>query len=769
MTQRIIALLMLLCPCLIMQSQTKRPVTPLDCVNVKYVFDDVASYTSGIQLNPQGTKVAYLVKVPNLRTNKNDVELYVKTLKPESEPEKLILTESPVLQMQWLSDGEHITVLANDDGRMSVVEVDVRSGVRTTLVRAPKDINEYSIDSSGSVVVYAQEDYDGDQHFTRTAEESARGYRLVPETTMDQSVVMPTRKLYAVSRSASGKWGEPKEIIIHSPFSHREISSIAYYRLMFLRMSPDGKKILFRYTDYDPAIPEGWKNNSLIKMQHSTGNSFVVFMVEYDTEQRTTSLPLLTPQQAAAPMWSPDSKSFIVSAISPVGSEYERDDVRSNRPYDPHLFWVSDGGVAKIIPSESNQKPTLPIFWTQDGVLGISSGDAIGLWIISNREWVRKSTISLPMPQLATQDITGDLNTVIAEYDSKLVPPEIRIIDLKAGTAYVMVRLNPEFDHLSLAIAEKVQWHTSDGYAIYGTLLKPPNYREGMRYPLLIETKTGGDRFECDTGFNHYPSFIPQPAASAGIMYLTRAYTKDLNYADELQHYPKGYPGQVSEAAFQTDIWDSAVDMLDKKGVIDRDRIGIIGFSRSGWYTEFALVHGRTKYRAATVTDSVEYNIGAYILFPIKDAIRGSDMMYGGPPEGSTRKNWLDYSISFNIDKIHTPILREKMGYGVQYDDEKKRPLGLELQYELFAGLNRLGRPIEMYYYPNESHEPDHPQARLATLQRNLDWYRFWLQDYERPNPEDPDQYIRWRKFRETQDTEDRAAGQSPASPSTPN
>jgi hypothetical protein len=38
--------------------------------------------------------------------------------------------------------------------------------------------------------------------------------------------------------------------------------------------------------------------------------------------------------------------------------------------------------------------------------------------------------------------------------------------------------------------------------------------------------------------------------------------------------------------------------------------------------------------------------------------------------------------------------------------------------------LNRLGKPAQLYYYPNENHLPDDPKARLATLQRNLDWYR---------------------------------------------
>jgi hypothetical protein len=59
-----------------------------------------------------------------------------------------------------------------------------------------------------------------------------------------------------------------------------------------------------------------------------------------------------------------------------------------------------------------------------------------------------------------------------------------------------------------------------------------------------------------------------------------------------------------------------------------------------------------------------------------------------------------------------------------------------------------------LYYYPNEQHQPDHPQARLANLQRNLDWYRFWLQGYERPNPEDPDQYKRWEHLRELRDAD---------------
>src|SRR5258706_16349968 len=107
----------------------------------------------------------------------------------------------------------------------------------------------------------------------------------------------------------------------------------------------------------------------------------------------------------------------------------------------------------------------------------------------------------------------------------------------------------------------------------------------------------------------------------------------------------------------------------------------------------------------------------------------------------------------------------EQMGNGIPYDKVDTPPPGLAGSFEVFAGLNRLNKPVELYYYPNEGHEPEHPQARLATLQRNLDWYRFWLQGYERPNPEDPQQYVRWRELRALHDQDAIKTGKAPLVP----
>jgi hypothetical protein len=41
------------------------------------------------------------------------------------------------------------------------------------------------------------------------------------------------------------------------------------------------------------------------------------------------------------------------------------------------------------------------------------------------------------------------------------------------------------------------------------------------------------------------------------------------------------------------------------------------------------------------------------------------------------------------------------------------------------------------------------PLERMISQQGAVDWFRFWLEGYERTAPEDPEQYLRWRKLRD--------------------
>jgi hypothetical protein len=57
----------------------------------------------------------------------------------------------------------------------------------------------------------------------------------------------------------------------------------------------------------------------------------------------------------------------------------------------------------------------------------------------------------------------------------------------------------------------------------------------------------------------------------------------------------------------------------------------------------------------------------------------------------------------------------------------------------------------DLYVFPDEPHQKFQPRHKLAAYQRNIDWFRFWLQGYENPAPSKKAQYARWRLMRSSQ------------------
>jgi hypothetical protein len=53
-----------------------------------------------------------------------------------------------------------------------------------------------------------------------------------------------------------------------------------------------------------------------------------------------------------------------------------------------------------------------------------------------------------------------------------------------------------------------------------------------------------------------------------------------------------------------------------------------------------------------------------------------------------------------------------------------------------------------MYVFPYEAHNKFQPRHKLAVYERNVDWFRFWLQGYEDPNPKKTGQYRIWREMK---------------------
>lgn len=716
-------------------------VTPCDCATVKYV--------SSLSISNAGDRVAYVVKAPDLDHNRNDFSLYVRDIADSRRiAGRLVASGVDISNIQWIDNDNRIAMLVASGGVKHIVIMNVSAAREETPIEAVGGVDSFSMDANGTTVAYTVPD-----PTTRdtsapgaTPEEIASGYRVryLEATTGG----FETKSLYLRRRNASGQWSVPIPIIIENPFTHARIAHLEYARN--LSMSPDGKRLFLTFMA--DGIPDAWKENPWVKTV-AGGLRRLETMVLYDVQNGSTSLAFKTVNSYSTPHWSRDGRSFFVNAHSPVGSAWETEDIRDNRisAKDVNLFEVSaDSGeiseVFRHVPPLSYHDGPLFLMADGDVVLQTEAASIVRLHRFKDA-WRAIEHIEVPRKlEDWFQFLASNGKEVMGVHEMVTSSEELFAYAPGTDRLRLLTDLNPQLKQVRFASVERLHWTTPSGLNLSGLLFMPPDYVAGKRYPLVIQTKGDSGWFTCDSGANHDPSFAPQPIAAAGMMYLVRSYGNDWDYQNEVAMRPKGYPGGIGEAVQAMDIWESAVDMLDRRGMIDPVKVGIIGFSRTGWQVEFDLAHSRVQYAAATVADNVQYSLSDYWLIPW--ASLDDERMYGGPPYGDSLDSWRKYSISFNLERIHTPLLMEEMGYGTHDDVRYTIPIDLAVCYEVAKGLARLGRPVEMYYYPDEDHQPDHPKARLASLTRNLDWYRFWLQGFEDDNPSKKDQYQRWRELR---------------------
>jgi hypothetical protein len=75
--------------------------------------------------------------------------------------------------------------------------------------------------------------------------------------------------------------------------------------------------------------------------------------------------------------------------------------------------------------------------------------------------------------------------------------------------------------------------------------------------------------------------------------------------------------------------------------------------------------------------------------------------------------------------------------------------------WQPYGGLRYLHKPVDLIMLNTDEHVLTNPAVRLASQGGSVDWFRFWLQDYEDPDPAKKDQYERWRGLKEMQEEND--------------
>jgi len=398
--------------------------------------------------------------------------------------------------------------------------------------------------------------------------------------------------------------------------------------------------------------------------------------------------------------------------------------------------------VVAQVPGGKVERCTLEVcaqvqaaWWSQDGrtlfyLVQAAQRPRLGLY-----RWAVGRTS--PVPILETEDALGSCerlsSNLLCIRETSTQPRHLASIDLATGKVTVRLDLNPEFDRIKLGHVERLRWKNANGVETFGDLVLPNDYRPGKRLPLIVVGYESRGFLRGGTG-DEYPI---QLYAAHGFAVLSFQRPVNIGWVRGGKTYDEiGAIDRLDWAdrrSVQSSL-EEGIDLVVSKGIADRTRVGLTGFSDGAATAQFALINS-DRFSAMVMSSCCENSLGVNSL--VGEAIGGWLNSLGYPDlREDAAPFWKDVALRQNIDAIDVPLLIQTS------DDEYLGAL------EDYAALRDHQKPVELFVFPDEHHVKWQPAHRLAVYQRSLDWFDFWLRGEEDADPAKAAQYVRWRNIR---------------------
>lgn len=677
-------------------------------------------------LSPDGRSIAFLVRRAFRKCNCYRTAMFLAPTAGERAPTRL-LEEASLGGLRWTPDGRFITYLSSRGGSRQLWRLSPGGNRREAVfnhaagegqtyyesalgpheaVRIGVDLYEWSPD--GSQVAFV----------ARPATDSALLQRLVENGVRYDDDRMRVRDIWFKQWSQ-----EPAELWIYDVARRRERrlwrAPAAGVRFSYglgissLAWSPDGKHIALTYAvniSSATAVP----NFDLGVITIATGRFLP--LVSTDSMLETT------------PVWSPDGTEIAFGSVFLTGQD------QTGRLGALGVAGLATGQVQYVARGRAGRSIDR-IWWAEEKqalVFETASPTGVGrapsgLYRIEmGSGTVRRRTSPQEHISACSAAVGGRVACI---RQSPNVPPDPAVVDLGSGESHPIATANPQVRGLALNPVTELRWADDSGIESNGYLIRPPSYVADRRYPLVVLLYGFEGRFTLAAEWiTSYPS---QALAQAGFVVLLANYPRyDAWSGNDFARgsLATGYGALTSFAA--------VVRRLGREGLIDTARVGIAGWSYGGFLAQFAISHSQT-FQVASVGNDGDCNPGAYWLVGWRGYRKFMETTLGGPPYGPTLGNWAMFSPAQNADQVRVPVLMEASA--------EEGPAGLEM----YSALRYYGVPVDFVIYPDEGHVFTQPVHRLASMQRNLDWFSFWLRGKEDTDPLKREQYARWRAMRE--------------------
>ncbi|WP_460954815.1 S9 family peptidase [Spirosoma litoris] len=617
---------------------------------------------SNPQLSPDGKWVAYTVTKTNWDENTFDTDIW---LANTTTGDQFQLTNSKKSNNSaaWSPDGKWLAFLSTRDDKSQLYLISPFGGEARPLTKFETGVTSFKWSPTGKQIVFSATV--PDSKLDKERKEKYSDYEVVRD---DYKMV----HLYLLDSLTNEKPAQAKALTKGIGFS---VGSFV--------VSPDGKKIAF----------DASKNPDLINGH--TSDLYVLTLGDTITRKIVS---LKGPDQN--PVWSPDGQQIAFTTANENEFYFYTNRLIATIP--------ASGGTPKILTNTFDENANL-LEWTNDGILFSGYQKTAAHLFRIDPATLKTERLTKPDNLIATQfsfSKDGQQMAFVGALPNQYA--EIQISSVRTFAPKTLTTMSKQLAPFKISTREVVSWKSVDGNVIEGILIKPANFDPTRKYPLLVVIHGGptGIDLPSVTADRYYP--IEQFTAK-GALVLRPNYRGSAGYGSKFRALNVKNLGLGDY-----DDVISGVDYLIGKGIVDKDKVGAMGWSQGGYISAFITTYS-DRFKATSVGAGIS-NWATY--YQNTDITPFTRQYLQGTPWDNADIYQKTSPISY-VSRAKTPTL-------IQHGELDRR-VPIANAYELRLALEDKGVPVKMVVYKGFGHGITKPKPMRQVMEENYRWFSKYI------------------------------------------
>jgi dipeptidyl aminopeptidase/acylaminoacyl peptidase len=678
--------------------------------------------------SPDGRWMLYTVSVPDWREARRQTDLFLvsTTEGVPSTRQMTFTTEKSETAPAWARDGRSFYFLSNREAPTTAATQNQVYGMRPDggesqrLTEAKDGVVDFTVSRDGRWIYYRAGRAEGRQLFRISTEKPAQGFPVAETLTQQPagveawSLTRASDQVYFTTADrvdADEKARRDARFTVNirnaetplqglwrldlAPVAATRLSPEGAYSVSGITISDDGKWVAFR-----GGSAKRYERN--ITQENLYSDLYLVEVGSGQIERLTTNVEV----GESGASFSPDSRWLAYGAPDDTtrytmtnGRVYLRAVADRGKPFrkldggfDGDLnvgFWSPD---CKTIYFTTGQKATTQLF-----ALDVSQNE------------IRQVTREQASVSVDRDDDSG---LVLVSYADGTTPPtfftaaSLETVGTRASWKQ-LTDVNPQVRGFALGTQEEITWTSKDGTKVGGVLHKPVGYQAGQRYPLIVAIHGGPASADL---LNFNGGYGAQVYAGAGYVVLRPNYRGSTNYGFK---HKTDIVGEYFRTGYE-DIM-TGVDHLIAQGLVDGGRMGVLGWSAGGHWSNWILTQ-TDRFKAISSGAGTSNWISMYAQ---SDVQRNRQFYLGDKlPYDDHDAYWNQSPLKF-IRNAKTPT----MIHVVEGDPRVPSPQSVELH----MALKQIGVPTELFMYPGTTHGIPDARNQLLKSMSEMAWMDYYV------------------------------------------